>query len=174
MIDVMLDLETLSAEQDAIVAAIGAVKMDMDTKEVLPLDSFHMTLLWVDQHRRGRTCHPATFHFWMKQDHAAQSTIMWKPTMENKDTLQCFSDFMVGVDGLWGNSAAFDCGILESLFKSYEMRVPFKYWQHRCFRTMKNLTSVPEPMREGVHHYALDDAIHQANWLMEIMKCPTT
>lgn len=170
MIDVMLDLETLDTEHDAIVASIGAVKMDMETKQVLPLDHFHMTLHWVDQYRRGRACHPATVHFWLKQDHAAQSTILWKPTMDNKEALELFTHFMSGVDGLWGNGADFDCTILTSLFKTYEMRVPWKYHQHRCFRTMKNISDVPEPMREGVHHYALDDAIHQAKWLMEIMQ----
>jgi hypothetical protein len=170
MIDVMLDLETLATEQDAIVASIGAVKMDMDTNEVLLHENFHMTLHWVDQHRKGRACHPATVHFWLKQDKEAQDTIMWKPSIDNESVLMAFAAFMSGVDGLWGNGADFDCSILRSLFQTYEMRVPFKYWQHRCFRTMKNISSVPEPFREGVHHYALDDAIHQAKYLMEIKK----
>jgi len=170
MIDVMLDLETLATEPDAIVASIGAVKMDMDTNEVLLHETFHCTLHWVDQHRKGRACHPATFRFWMKQDKEAQATILWDPSMTNEETLTLFTHFMSGVDGLWGNGADFDCTILRSLFNTYEMRVPFKWWQHRCFRTMKNISSVDEPMREGVHHYALDDAIHQAKHLMEIKK----
>ena len=170
MIDVMLDLETLSTEQDAIVTNIGAVKMDMESLEVQEHGVFSMALNWNDQFKLGRSLHPSTVRFWLSQDREAIDGILKRPIVDNESVLKAFEFFMVGVDGLWGNGADFDCGILHSLFKTYGRKTPWKYKQHRCFRTMKNLNPdvVPEKPT-GIHHNALDDAIYQARWLMRIL-----
>jgi hypothetical protein len=67
----------------------------------------------------------------------------------------------------WGNGADFDLVILKSAYEAVGADPPWKYYNHHCYRTLKNLATskVPNgglPRREGVHHNALDDAIHQA------------
>ena len=170
-IDVMLDLETLATDQGAIVTSIGAVKMDMDTLDIQEHSKFVMNLYWQDQFKRGRTCDPGTVRWWLGRSDEARRAILEKPLLDNNDrVLQAFKFYMIDVNGLWGNGADFDCGILRSLFETYELETPWKHWQHRCFRTMKNLhREVEEPDRGGTHHNAYDDALHQARWLMRIL-----
>ena len=168
-VDAMIDLETLATVNDAIVASIGVVLMDMDTKQVRD-ERLHMTLNWHDQLHRGRLLDLGTVRWWLGQSKPAQDSILVAPTMTNEGALNALTEFLQGVDGVWGNGADFDCVIMQSLYKTYGIRCPWSYSKHRCFRTVKNLTRVPAPERMGAHHNALDDAVHQAEWLMKALR----
>lgn len=171
MIDVMLDLETLSTEPNAVVASMGAVLMDMDTLTVLEDRTFKAVLQWNSQWLKGRHIHPSTIKWWMGQSVDAQNGIL-KPTVDdNRKALHEFATFMADCAGVWGNGSDFDNVILGSLYDTYEIRRPWKYFQSRCYRTMKNLfPQVRLVQRQGTYHDALDDAITQARHLMDIMQ----
>ena len=73
---------------------------------------------------------------------------------------------------LWGNGAAFDNELLKAALLQYCcIREPWNFRIDRCFRTVKNLykEQVPEPHFIGTKHNALDDAMHQARWLNQIL-----
>jgi len=72
---------------------------------------------------------------------------------------------------VWGNGADFDNMMLASLYDACRLAVPWKYYSNRCYRTLKSF-SRPSDMvtREGIHHNALDDAVHQAYVAVRIMR----
>jgi hypothetical protein len=90
------------------------------------------------------------------------------------EALREFSKFIEFTGGrdilLWGNGAAFDNVILASAYRALRLTPPWKFYNDRCYRTMKAAYSDVKMPRTGTHHNALDDAISQANHLIEIWK----
>lgn len=170
--DAMIDLETLATDHDAIVASIGIVLMDMQGLRVVDCYTFHEVLNWDDQFKRGRKCDPSTVRWWLQQsDEARKALIAPTPAFANMKYLnENLRRFLSDVDCVWGNGADFDCAIMQSLYKTYEIPCPWSFHKHRCFRTLKNMSRVEPPERVGTHHNALDDAVFQARWLMEILR----
>jgi hypothetical protein len=70
----------------------------------------------------------------------------------------------------WGNGANFDNPIMENAFRVVGMKCPWDFWDSRCFRTIRSMFRFKWEF-SGTKHYALDDAIHQANILIEIQRC---
>jgi hypothetical protein len=71
---------------------------------------------------------------------------------------------------LWGNGADFDNALLACAYKAAALIPPWAYVNNRCFRTMRKEHAVVEPLKLGVHHNALDDALHQTRWLQKIWR----
>lgn len=73
---------------------------------------------------------------------------------------------------IWGNGATFDNAILAKMF--YENGVddiPWNTFGDRCYRTLtKTLNIVVPKGARGTAHNALDDAVYQANVLIETLK----
>lgn len=166
---VMLDLETQDSSKTAVIISIGAVAFNPNTGEFGERFSVNVdpeTCLAV-----GLTRSDSTMKWWSAQSQAAQDS--WKVNpISIQDALKSFSEFM-GRNGLkivWGNGSDFDNVILGNAYDAAKMPLPWRYSNNRCFRTMKGEFSVPEPTRMGTHHNGLDDAVHQAKWLVEIYK----
>lgn len=177
---IMLDLETLDTTPTAVVVSIGAVAFDPESGMLG--DKFYVEMP-DDTHAQqnaGRTISGDTVQWWMNQ--SAQARMLFNDTpvesVIRTSTLEALIRFarFVAANGdrevkLWGNGADFDNIILGSLYGDMDMKRPWSYSRNRCYRTMK--WAVPKdaaPFKPyGVHHNALDDAIAQANHLMEIM-----
>lgn len=71
---------------------------------------------------------------------------------------------------VWGNGADFDPVLLSSAYRAIGRPPPHKFYNVHCFRTLKNLFPVEKPARDGTHHNALDDAIHQVKHLHKILQ----
>ncbi|MBV5342719.1 3'-5' exoribonuclease, partial [bacterium] len=85
------------------------------------------------------------------------------------DALQNFSEWIPKRATVFGNGSDFDNVILSNAYLRLSMERPWPKFNDRCFRTIKSMfKSVQQPVREGVHHSALDDAKHQALWLLKI------
>lgn len=169
MREVMVDIETLASEQNAVVASIGAVEFDVVTGELGK--RYYHVLHMLDQHGRGRICHPSTVLWWMNQSEAARRSLLQQPgPLTNEEKLKELVSFIDDAP-VWANGPDFDCVILHSLMKDYGVH-PFPYYSHRCYRTIKMLTrhKVQRLQREGTHHDALDDAEYQARALIEMRK----
>lgn len=70
---------------------------------------------------------------------------------------------------LWGNGSDFDNVILASAYRSCNLEVPWKFWNNRCYRTVKALRPDIKIHRSGTYHNALDDAVSQAEHLMRMI-----
>lgn len=166
MSDVMLDLETMGNGSNSAIVAIGAVrfangKITNEFYEIVDLQSCVDAGLEIDA---------GTVIWWMQQSDEARKQITRKGLMLD-DVLLRFSDWMNHwvEPKVWGCGAAFDNVILSNAYKKLGMEVPWKFWNDRCYRTIKaEFPNVPVD-RVGTHHNALDDAKTQAVHLIDIM-----
>jgi inhibitor of KinA sporulation pathway (predicted exonuclease) len=77
----------------------------------------------------------------------------------------------------WGNSPRFDNLLIDQHYEVLRktnpwLRNPASHWNDADLRTLRlfNHAKAIQPPREGTHHNALDDAIHQARWIQQIVK----
>ena len=164
---IMLDLETMGKTSQAAIIAVGAVKFDI-TKGIL--DSFYEVVDLESSCSLGGVIDTSTILWWLSQEKVAKDFI----TVKGKhisDVLQSFSEWVGDEEFcVWGNGAAFDNAILSSAYLRASKKQPWKFWNDRCYRTLKSLYPNAKLNRVGVHHNALHDATSQAIHLIEILK----
>lgn len=160
----MIDMETLGTDPRSVVLSVGIVAF---TKEGLG-DEMLWDLTITDQLKAGRKIDADTLHWWMSQGETAKEVFAAsKNGIGLRDFLPNFQSWVNAHGGQhvlpWSNGATFDIVIMEDLFKTCNMVAPWKYWNARCYRTLKasNKNSMKRAF-EGVKHNALDDARHQA------------
>ena len=177
MSHVMLDLETMGTDPYSPVVAIGACRFEMNNDtEFAPEDMFYQPITLESCMELGLKPSASTITWWLAQSREAiDATFAPKdvPAVALPIALDAFTDWLNSrPDTIWGNSAAFDCGLLAAAYKACGKVVPWEFYREACYRTVKNLPGAKEvPMlRVGVHHKALDDAISQANHLRAIFK----
>lgn len=166
---VMCDLETMGNGPNAAITSIGLTTFDeaVTLRVSVALDSAVLA---------GGVMDASTVLWWMKQSDEARSRMAHHaiPILSALDQVDDFYDEVTlhcGHAGItiWGNGATFDNVIIRSAYQRLGRQPPWPFWSDRCFRTLKNLyPQVAEPAREGTHHDALDDAVHQARWAVKI------
>ena len=167
--EIMLDLETMGNGSNSAIIAIGAVAFDIDGVQ----SKFYQQVNLQSSIDAGMEMDASTVLWWLKQSDSARSAFK-----DNEDALNIanalieFSMFCesVKVCGMWGNGAAFDNALLSNAYRKLEMNQPWKFWNDRCYRTVKNIYQDVEFVRAGTHHNAVDDAGSQALHLIEICK----
>jgi hypothetical protein len=170
----MLDLETLSTQSNAMIVGLGAVVIeDTATKDMtvvgsyraavnpslgnIPQDKFHID--------------PSTVLWWLRQSPKARKLIYSADT-PLPVALEEFSSFvgMIKPTYIWGNGASFDNLILANAYKILGLKQPWTYKQDMCYRTFKNLKPlilmnvIEEP------HTAYGDAYNQALHLYQLLR----
>lgn len=163
---VMLDLETLGTDANAVIVSIGAVVFDFEN-----VDTFETWYQIVEARScidAGLTMTPETVLWWLKQSDEARSMFKEKG-LDLKTSLHLFDSWIKEHDpvGVWGNGSDFDNVLIANACKAVGRPLPWKYYKNMCFRTMKNLFKV-EVARSGTHHNAVDDAVYQMTVLKEI------
>ncbi|MGV3580025.1 3'-5' exonuclease [Brevundimonas sp.] len=172
MSDVMVDLETRGSRPGSIILSIGAVAF----ADSLSPRHFYTVVNTDSCRAAGLIEEVETMEWWKGQSDEARAVLdeaEASPVML-RDALAAFADFLNRYGGagrvkVWGNGSDFDNAILAAAYTAADMPTPWRFWNNRCFRTAKNLTTVPAPLREGIHHNALDDAIFQATYAVQIL-----
>lgn len=181
----MIDIETLDTKPGAAITAIGAVWFDPEDNAWRPTHrGFYVEVLLEDAMKYG-TVSPSTLKFWMKQDDDARRFLTndtGKVTLQH--ALQSLDAF-IGHQSkhrerrdvyVWGNCNKFDLGILEAMYDKLEMAYPWNYGRGQNVRTVvwmaTELFGCEKPaMKPGrTAHNALDDAIHQAEYVTEMIR----
>jgi exodeoxyribonuclease VIII len=183
----MLDLETFGNGNDAVIVSIGAVKFDADNI----LDEFHVGVEPTSCTQLGLRLDVDTILWWMHPDRgAARDALLSLERVDLPSALQGFAQWYADVPTLngdvpfpgegahvhgaelpiWGNGATFDNVILRSAYRVCGMTYPARFWNDRCYRTVKGLAPEIQLVREGTHHDACDDARCQAKHLQAIAK----
>lgn len=163
MNNLMLDLETLDNTPTAAIVAIGAVRFDRSGLGA----KFYRPISIEGQTDHGLTIGADTLAWWMRQSDDARAVfhsehrLLWSALVD-------FEHFINPDVLIWGNGADFDNAILAHAFAALDIAQPWKFWNNRCYRTAKNLYPDIKLNRFGTHHNALDDAISQAQHLIEI------
>lgn len=163
MKDLMIDIETLDTLPTAAVLSIGAVYFDRRTGEIG--GSFYSRISFVDAITLG-SFSDSTMNWWGQQSDEARNEAF--SGMENAiDVARNFNKFIKPNSLVWGNGSVFDITILENWFRACNTPVPWKFWNVRDVRTIVDWFNIDvrSYKREGVHHNALDDCLHQIKYI---------
>lgn len=162
---VMIDLETMGTRPNAPIIAIGAVTFDANAV----YDEFYVNIDLESAVRDGGAAiDPETVMWWMKQSDEARAALQVNPKPLRVALFE-FTRWVKQsevVTGVWGNGASFDNIILSETYRRMSMEPPWKFWDDRCYRTVKNMFPGVKAERFGTHHNALDDAKSQAAHLV--------
>lgn len=173
--DVMLDLETLGTEPGSVILSIGATFFNANGLG----EQMYIVINTQSALEAGLKLDPRTVEWWSKQSAEARSVtaLAATSTVSLEQALQMFSNWLeMRTDPkkvrIWGNGSDFDNVMMQFAYKAAGLPYPVKFYNHRCFRTLKNIA--PElgsatPERAGVHHDALDDAIFQAECAVRML-----
>lgn len=169
LINVMVDLETLSTQANAGILAIGATVFKTNFDDRAGNYTYYQKASMASCEAAGMHISKATLDWWGKQQVAARMEA-FSGTLDIKKVLEEFAYFLMTIKSdtkqdiaLWGNGADFDNSILADAYDRFGMELPWKYTNNRCFRTLKNVFSFVKPDDfVGVKHNALSDAKNQA------------
>lgn len=160
MSHVMIDLETLGTGSYAAILSIGAVVFDPDTQSLGR--EFYAVVDPQSCVDHGLRIDVSTVMWWMKQGDVARAALTVKG-VPLPAALNGLAQWMPEAPEVWGNGATFDNVILSNAYKAIGVAQPWKYYNDRCYRTLKNLfPNVPMPTFDGIAHRAIDDAKMQA------------
>jgi exodeoxyribonuclease VIII len=113
----------------------------------------------------------STVLWWIAQSDQARQEVC-KPAEHVTVVLDAFSQWIGPRDAeVWGNGASFDNVILTNAYTKCILPIPWKFYNDRCYRTLKNLRpNIRMPVPPKIKHHALEDATAQALHLIEILK----
>ena len=182
MIDVMVDLETLDTESDAVIVSIGACFFDPFTGEIGKV--FDRVISVDDCTKRGMKISESTLGFWLRNPEAASMVFgedISKVSLSS--ALKSFTAYLkyesgdqLGKIRLWANDPSFDKSMLTYSYRACKLEYPLAFWNTRCVRTILGLYpntlfkewKINNP-RKG-YHQASYDAIYQAEYISHILR----
>lgn len=161
-----IDLETLDTRPSSTVLSLGAVKFNPHSM-IEPYDELYFKVSIDDQDRLGRTVSDSTIEWWSKQDPKIMEEAFDQSNpnevMTVEQALTSINKFVVGVDTLWGQGYGFDYTILEDMYRSIGLPIPWNFWQIRDSRTLFGLCNEdPRKRFQTDKHNALADAYFQS------------
>ena len=175
MLNVMVDIETMSTRSNAAVISIGAVKFNPEGTPGVLGDSadseYHDFYTAVDL----QSC----IDLGMRVDGA---TVMWWLGQSDKARLRegavsisaALNELMIwfGPNSLptWGNGAAFDCVVLRNAYLATGVYPPWRYTDERCYRTLRSVFPAIEYVPPTLAHDALEDARAQATHCQKLFQ----
>ena len=165
----MIDLETMGLLPNAPIVSIGAVIFD-PRYNVITDETFYVELDWKNQ--RNRVPCKSTQQWWLTQSQETRAAL--KGTADLEEALDDLAFFLPDDVKVWGNGPGFDITKLEVAYDEYDQEVPWKFWNVRCCRTIKDMFEskrggFDKKMGSGKHN-ALQDAIFQANYVNDMWK----
>lgn len=166
----MLDFETLGNTPDAVVVSLGATLFNANGIIESKLVHFDMQ----EQFNARRMPNADTIRWWLDQSSKAKQ-VFDKCKTEGISMRAWGPEFVAWLKGkdvrVWGNGATFDVTIAEHILLVLRLELPWKFWNIRCYRTLKNMADIEAgKKREGTHHNALDDSIFQAMNVIDYFK----
>ena len=170
---VMIDIETLGKRAGCVIVSIGAVIFDPNSDWVG--ESLHTHIDVDDSHLRGFKTDIDTVFWWLGQPDEARASLRagQDSAVSVYAALDGLCNFIAGAGdepGIWCNGASFDFPILYAYFDHFNLPLPWNFWQERDLRTLKGLNKGLRIARQGTHHDALDDALHQARLVQHILQ----
>lgn len=163
---VAIDLETMATKPGAAIVSIGAVLFDPRYGKISS-NTFYEELDWEGQ---GRLIDPGTAEWWGRQSPTAKTALDGLEDLP--ETLTALAKWLPKDCRVWGNGPLFDMGILENAYDQHNLEVPWKFWNVRCCRTIKDLYESSrggyDKKAGGTLHNALDDAKFEAQYITEM------
>lgn len=164
---VMIDIETLGNQNNSVITSLAAVEFDIESGKIGK--EFHENIEIQSCIDIGLLVSGSTIKWWFEQSKEAQYQ-MFKNAKPLKTVLSNFSNWIDKDSIVWGNSCRFDCGILQNAYDKVGIKLPWKYQNERCVRTMLMFEpNIKETIKfEGTPHYALHDCYFQIKYCSAI------
>lgn len=177
-VHVMVDLETLGTRPGCKVLQIGAV---VATPRGIT-GEFLVNISLSDQELYGLTASESTMNWWAKQDQAVRKKVFDQTNRRSlSEALSDFERFLRVHSAppfgeltqpkvlVYGNGAGFDQPILTALYDAVGRAPGWKFYNERCYRTLKNLYPEVPFVKPTMAHDALADARAQAEHLIRML-----
>ena len=169
----MIDIETLSTKNNALILTIGAIKFDRkdNIEELKDMETFYYRIEIESSKNIGMDIDPDTLKWWdTQEDEAKFEALINTDRKPIKIVLAKLSLFLRGVHYFWANSPNFDCIILENAYKMCNLVVPWKFWSLRDCRTVYDLANIKLNSVGITKHNSLDDCYNQIVCLKKSLK----
>lgn len=173
MKEVMIDLETLSIQNNAVIATIGAIKFNRyeNNKKIDKMEKIYIKVDHNSCIDLGMHIDKNTIDWWNNQDEKAKEEIFSKEDrIPIKNALGKLSIFLRGCEYFWANSPNFDCIILENAYKLCNLTIPWKYYMLRDCRTIYDLGKTSLSSICTTSHNSLEDCYNQILCLKKCIK----
>lgn len=176
MTSIMIDLETLGTGPQSAIISAGLVVFDKSLGEIV--DKTEVIFDLDDALYHGAKVNAETVVWWLNQGSSAKA-LFNKPGLPEEMALTQISNFIHKYttikDGryefpeIWANGLAFDLPILQSAFLRHNWKdLPWDFRKTVDLRTFRKYVAKGKNIKHyGVKHSALDDAVAQANFVME-------
>jgi hypothetical protein len=162
----MIDIETLSTEQNAIILNIGAIGFDPFSDNIYTQHTFYSRIDIESQSTRHES--EETLNWWSKQHKDAQDEAFGE---DNRIPLNIalgeLSKLVRKSSKVWSQGVGFDIPILEDAYKDYGYSHPWKFWDILDCRTIIKMN--PTKKLRNSHH-ALEDCVNQIDILQDTIK----
>lgn len=173
---IMMDIETMGTGADAAVISVELCVFDPKTGEVGAKAEFHST--FGAMRDIGRKFEPDTVKWWMQQDSEAQQGL-FRDDADVDAGVFCrkIGRWIENIGEprhlrIWAKDPTFDVMIMRSLFERCEVKWTGRFWHEYSVRTMLLMgkaLKIDDVERVGFAHGALNDAVHQAKQVMNVM-----
>lgn len=162
--NLMLDIETMGNQSYSSILSIGALEFDIETGNTG--NPFYMTIDLQSCLDLGLIVNAGTITWWMQQNEEARRELTQTDRVDIVEALERFAEFCDENYYIWGNSARFDCGILQNAYDKLGMNIPWDFRKERCLRTLVAFDPLIKAgmKREGTAHNALDDCRFQIKY----------
>lgn len=160
----MLDIETASSRNDAVVLTVGVLRFD-PYGDASGDYANHWVIPFSDN--KGGHIDLDTIKWWMEQTDEARKAA-WLDTRGVAPTSPTSEapfwnivEMLNTAEHIWANDPDFDCTVMRSFMERNSVQWRW-YRKHRSLRTLKAMFDIPfiEPI--GTAHNALDDCRYQA------------
>jgi len=164
---VMLDLETLGNTPGSVIVSIGAVKFGKGRIA----DRFYVVVDAGSCVAHGLHMDVSAVQWWMKQDDAARKVVAEGGGTALPEALKQFAEWVADpLAEVWGNGSNFDNVLLGVAYNKVGQRLPWRFTNDRCYRTVARMRPDIAMERTGTFHNALNDAESQALHLMAVLQ----
>ena len=166
----MSNIKTMGSESYSSIVSIGAVEFDIETGETGR--EFYTNVDLQSCIDLGLILNGSTIMWWMQQNEQARKDLVEKTSLPINSALLEFAKFCNKEYQIWGNSARFDCGILQNAYNKAGIPIPWDFRKERCVRTLVSFNpSVKDNFKKAeVEHNALSDCYYQIGYCTEIWK----
>lgn len=165
----MLDIETMGNESYSSIVSIGAVEFDITNGATGR--EFYRNICLQSCIDIGLQINASTVIWWMGQSEQARKSLTDGNAITIQQALIELTEF-IGENRykVWGNSARFDCGILQNAYSKLGQPIPWRFYNERCVRTLVSFApdikkNYPAPL---IAHNALHDCHYQIGYCTAI------
>ena len=171
----MIDIETLSTQNNAIILTIGAIKFNRHDDVLLlkKMPTFYERIDIQSCKNIGLISDESTSQWWKNQEDDIRYEALENPDrIPIHNALRKLSIFLRNCKYIWCQGINFDPVILENAYTRCKIPLPWKYYILRDTRTLYDITNVN--LKDFCHtdgkHNSLKDCYYQVNALKKSFK----